>query len=80
MGVGDALGGPLMGFFIDKITTKYSNFITLIVTIATGSVIYINMTELRYDYLSFLMCFLWGLQDAFINVINLRMMGFEFEP
>ena len=80
MGIGDALGGPLMGFFIDKITSKYSNFITLVVTIFTGFVIYINMTELRYDYLSYLMCFMWGLQDAFINVIALRIMGFEFEP
>ena len=49
-GVGGIIGGPIMGYTIDKITTKNSNYVTILVNLITTYVIYQNMTYLKYGY------------------------------
>lgn len=78
-GLAEVVGAPLMGYFIDTLTTKYANFCTIIVSVLTAVVTAWNLTHLTFGPMSYLMCAMWGLQDAFIEIINYRCLGFEFE-
>merc|ERR1712070_699867 len=75
-GVGDAIGGPLQGFIIDRFGTKNSNYASMSVIALTLLLTIKNLKDLEYGVYSYLMCFFWGLQDAFVNITIYRCLGF----
>ena len=67
LGIGEAISGNIMGWIIDKWSSKKAclfNMFALILTIAQ-TISFIK--EEDYNWTAFLTCFLWGVQDGFIN-------------
>lgn len=79
LGVGEMLGGQLIGQIIDAKGSKQASlWNTLIVTVmgvATVAFLVVN----QYNWLAFLMAFLWGFQDSATNTHSQEMLGFEFD-
>lgn len=78
-GFGDAFGGPFMGWFIDKFGGKRACFLNMVViVIMTGVTLYSIYGE-KYNWSSFVMAFMWGIEDGTFNIQTFRTLGFEFE-
>lgn len=80
LGVGEMIGGYVVGQFRDKLGNSSAISIQLILTfLAVSSVITFNRLDNFNLNLAYLMCFLWGLQDSGINCLLRSILGFEFE-
>lgn len=79
LGGGEIVGAIGMGIVVDKIGTKKSCWINVfLVILQTGAVIlYLLLNE--YNWIAYLMAFLWGLQDSSISIHLDAILGFEFE-
>ena len=67
-GAGEVLGCFFIGFFIDKIGSKISSLINVVLIIFMG-IITIMFVKWPYFsvYIGHVMCFFWGFQDSAIN-------------
>jgi len=57
-----------MGPMNDKLGSKKTSFVNVTLVVITIAMTVENIVDLRYNYTSFLMCFLWGFMDAAINI------------
>lgn len=78
-GAANSMAGPIMGRFIDSNDNKKacilnSSVITVMILITIWSIL-----NADFNALSGIMCFLWGIQDGFINVHSFNTLGFEFD-
>jgi len=77
-GVGEVFGGFIMGITIDKFGSKTAGIqnviIAIIMTAVTITCIQIN----EYNYMTFIMCFIWGYLDGSVNIHCFSIMGFQF--
>ncbi len=78
-GVGEVLGCFFIGFFIDKIGSKISAAINVVILILMGAATLIFVHKAGYNYWAHVMCFLWGFQDSAINTHAQEILGFEFD-
>ncbi len=79
LGIGEIIGGFLIGQIVDKFGTKTAivcNFITIIVMSAV-TLVFIHQFE--FNALPWIMCFLWGFQDSGVNTQLQETLGFEFD-
>ncbi len=78
LGVGEMLGGQLIGQIIDfkgsKAACLANSFIMIILTACTLSFLIVN----QYNILVFLTTFMWGFQDSAVNTHSQEVLGFEF--
>ncbi|CDW84340.1 major facilitator superfamily protein [Stylonychia lemnae] len=78
-GIGQVAGSLLVGQIIDRRGSKYVSMlncgIIFIMTFCTLAFLGIN----KFNMLAFLMTFIWGVQDAFVNINCLQILGFEFD-
>ena len=58
---------------------RAANFTVMLVILVMTVVTVINCLHLEYGYLSYIMTFMWGLEDGVVNIIIFRILGFEFE-
>ena len=78
-GVGELLGGLIQGYIIDFIGSKNTCFINLTIIAIQGVVTIISIDQMQFNFMTFVMCFIWGFQDACINSHVNQILGFEFE-
>jgi len=67
-GFGEVFGSQFMGKVIDKVGAKKATFLNLFNIIVMVAITTINLRVLRYNVLSFIMCFVWGWQDGSLNI------------
>lgn len=60
LGFGEVLGGLLLGLIIDKIGSKKTSLINFSVIIILISVTILSINSEKYNWLTYVMCFLWG--------------------
>lgn len=78
-GVGEMLGSMLIGIIIDKKGNRAA-IVTNLILIFTQTVFTLAfLTVNEYNWLAFIMAFLWGLQDSANNTHTSEMLGFEFD-
>lgn len=67
-GFGEVIGGLAIGIIIDKIGSKKTSIINAITILILVNVTALSIHSERYDWITFLMCFLWGFQDSSLNI------------
>jgi MFS family permease len=79
LGVGEIVGAIGMGMIVDKIGSKKSCWVNIfLVILQTGAVLLFLYID-EYNWVAFLMTFLWGVQDSSISIHLDAILGFEFE-
>lgn len=73
------IGGLAVGKVMDKIGSKNFSLINVLFVTLTYLLVFINLNQLQYASLTFLMCFMFGVFDAFINIHSDKVLGHEFE-
>ena len=67
-GAAEVLGGLLAGYVIDKFGSKKA-VLVFVVSIAVQTVITVwSLKRMSFDWVTYLMCFSWGIQDSFYNI------------
>lgn len=77
-GFGEVVGSILIGIIIDKIGSKKTSLVNIFIILILINVTGYSVYSERYDWITFLMCFLWGLQDSSLNIHTFQILGFEF--
>lgn len=78
-GFGEMSGGLFIGRLIDKFGSKSGSIANcVIIALQTGVIIY-SVYKQQFNWSSFLFCYLWGMQDGFLNTHCLQILGFEFK-
>ena len=79
LGVGEVIGCFAIGYVVDKFRSKKAILCNLVlISLMMGSTItFIIMFE--FNYMVWIMCFLWGFTDSAINTNTQEMVGFEFD-
>ena len=77
-GVGEVIAGFIHGLLIDKIGSRATTFVNMSIILVVIIVTELSLYQLEYNWLSFLMCFLWGLEDGTQNIFLFQMLGYEF--
>lgn len=77
-GFGEIFGAFFMGWFIDKFNSKRGALLNMAIITFMTLITLISVSIERFNWLSFVMSFLWGIQDGMINIHTLRTLGFEF--
>lgn len=78
-GFGEVAGGVLQGWFIDTFSSKRASILNLVIIIIMIAVSIGSIASARYDFVTFFMTFMWGLQDGTINTHVYQVLGSEFE-
>lgn len=79
LGAGEIVGAIGMGFIVDHIGAKKSCFINVILIILPTLCILAFIQVNEFNWMAYLMAFLWGLQDSSISIHLDAILGFEFE-
>ena len=77
-GFGEVFGAFFMGWFIDKFDPRKGTLMNILIIILTISVTLASIGASRFNWLSYLMSFMWGIADGTINIHTLQTLGFEF--
>lgn len=79
LGVGEIIGCFFIGYIVDKFGSKKAILCNIfLITLMMGSTFaFIIMFE--FNYMVWIMCFLWGFTDSAINTNTQEMVGFEFD-
>ena len=67
-GFGEVIGGHLTGMVIDKYGSKIGSIKNVILAILVTSVTIISINMGSYNYMTFIMAFFWGYEDAANNI------------
>lgn len=67
-----------MGWFIDKFDPRKGTLVNILIIIITISVTLASIGASKFNWLSYLMSFMWGIADGTINIHTLQTLGFEF--
>lgn len=78
-GVGEMAGGYVTGQLCDKYSQKYTCLINSVVCLVMTAVTLGSLFWLKFNWLSFVMCFTWGYQDGSLNTHTMSILGKEFE-
>ena len=77
-GIGEVVGSIIVGIIIDKIGSKKTSIVNILIILILINVTAVSVNSEKYDWMTFLMCFLWGLQDSSLNIHTFQILGFEF--
>mmetsp|Transcript_20383 Transcript_20383/g.31114 ORF Transcript_20383/g.31114 Transcript_20383/m.31114 type:complete len:169 (+) Transcript_20383:1061-1567(+) len=77
-GVGEVLGGIAEGFIIDIVGSRRTTWFNALICLAMTAVTIWSLDRLTYDWVTKLMCFLWGFQDGALNIHCFQILGFQF--
>lgn len=67
LGVGEFLGSPLIGWLIDKKGSRFVCFINASLMLVTLAVTVAFIVVDEYNWLAWLMTFMWGFEDSAVN-------------
>ena len=79
LGAGEIIGGQIIGSIRDRIGNNSAIVALLVLTVIALVVVTILNHNNTFNYMAYLMCFTWGLQDSGLNTIINCILGFEFE-
>ncbi|TNV78413.1 hypothetical protein FGO68_gene871 [Halteria grandinella] len=79
LGIGEIVGGLVIGQVIDKIGNKLASLISFVSIIVQTVALMLYIETNNYGLLTFVMTFAWGFQDSVINTHLQETLGFEFE-
>ena len=79
LGIGEVIGCFVIGYVVDKYGSKKAILcnIVLIVMMMSSTIAFIIMYQ--FNFMAWIMCFLWGFTDSAINTNTQEMLGFEFD-
>ena len=77
-GIGEVVGAIIIGFIIDKIGSKKTSLVNILINLILINVTAASVYSEKYDWMTFFMCFLWGFQDSSLNIHTFQILGFEF--
>ena len=60
LGFGEVFGSIVLGCIIDKIGSRKTSILNVVIVVSTFAVTISNLKLLEYSWLTFLMCFFWG--------------------
>lgn len=66
-GAGEVFGGLFIGWLVDKLGSKKTIYFNLFIITATFACTIGYLSLNSYGFLSFLMAFLWGVEDSCVN-------------
>lgn len=78
-GFGEILGGPVLGFIIDKKGNRAATLANLIMIFTETVLVLLFLYFNEYTWLAFAMAFMWGFQDSANNTHTSEMLGYEFD-
>ncbi len=78
-GVGEILGCFYIGFIVDRYGSKAAIFHNLVIILLMGGITFAFIIVYEFNFLAYLMCFIWGFQDSAINTHSQEILGFEFD-
>jgi len=78
-GAGEVAGGFIHGQIIDRIGSKKTVFVNILIVIIMSISACTSIIILKFDAFSYLMCFFWGWNDGSLNTFLYQILGFEFE-
>ena len=61
LGVGEILGGQVIGFIKDKASSRTTIMAQLVLTAAAFALVFAFNVRNKFDYMAYLMVFTWGL-------------------
>ena len=70
-GFGEVVGAFFMGWFIDNYNAKRATIMNMVIIVLMILITLISISTEKFSWLSFLMSFLWGIQDGTINIHTL---------
>lgn len=79
LGLGEMISGPVMGFIIDKLSSRIGVLVNLVTIVASGIVSFWQIRRNKYDWVTYVYTFVWGFSDGAITTHAQTMMGFEFD-
>jgi MFS family permease len=77
-GVGEIVGCFYIGFVVDKFGSRVATICNLINIIAMIGTTVAFIIVFEFNYMAWIMCFLWGICDSAINTNTQEILGFEF--
>mmetsp|Transcript_5010 Transcript_5010/g.8543 ORF Transcript_5010/g.8543 Transcript_5010/m.8543 type:complete len:116 (+) Transcript_5010:921-1268(+) len=78
-GIGEVLSGILSGLQIDRFGSRRQVLFNLSLILLTVGVSVLSIRRATYDWVTYVMCFLWGYQDGAINIHTFQILGNQFE-
>ncbi len=60
-GIGEVVGAIIIGIIIDKIGSKKTSIVNILIILILINVTAVSVYSEKYDWMTFLMCFIWGL-------------------
>ena len=78
-GVGEILGGFLIGSIVDRFGTKAAIICNLVIILIMFGVTSAFIEVYKFNALAWIMCFMWGIQDSGVNTQIQETLGFEFD-
>ena len=78
-GAGEILGCFFIGAIVDRYGSYRASIANVCIMFVMGLITVIYAIVNKFNFLAFLMCFLWGFQDSAVNTHTQEILGFEFE-
>jgi len=78
LGIGEVVGGQCMGLVNDWIGNRRTSLVNVFLVFLCFACTCYNISVLNFDWTTYLMCFLWGLQDSAANIHCASLMSFQF--
>ena len=78
LGVGEIIGGTIIGIIRDRAGNKVALASQILLHLAAFALILFLNEYNKFDITAYIMCFFWGLQDSGINCLINCVLGFEF--
>jgi MFS family permease len=78
-GVGEIVGCFFIGMVVDKFGSKIATVVNLLNITAMIGVTIAFIIQFEFNYLAWIMCFLWGVCDSAVNTNTQELIGFEFD-
>ena len=79
LGLGSITGGALSGQIRDRFGNRIAFLSQIFLTVVSITMLIVYNTRNHFDILAYLMCFIWGLNDAGTQCLIRCMLGFEFK-
>jgi MFS family permease len=78
-GIGEVLGGFFIGYVVDRFGSKAAIMCNLIIILSMFAVTLGFIEVFSFNWMAWVMCFLWGVQDSGVNTQVQEVLGFEFD-
>ncbi|CDW80475.1 major facilitator superfamily protein [Stylonychia lemnae] len=77
-GAGEILGSLFSGWLIDKYGNKKTALFNIFLVLIQTGLTLVYLINYKYSWFSYVLTFVWGLQDSSTNTLSNEMLGFEF--